>query len=181
MIHRALIAALAAGLGAGFLAGEAEAGKRRFHIWNGYEGYYLGPRYIPPPRYYRYFEDISPEEYEELYGDDFDDAYYDPNYEPPVRKLKPAKKKAATAPKTKTVTPVKTATQSSAKQPKSESKAALSCDKAGSIIGGYGFSNIKASDCNGQVYAFDAARDGKSYAIKLNALSGELTEVRKVR
>jgi hypothetical protein len=40
---------------------------------------------------------------------------------------------------------------------------------------------VKPTVCSGRVYAFDAARDGKAYAIKLNATNGELTEVRKVR
>ncbi len=60
-------------------------------------------------------------------------------------------------------------------------KGSLSCEKAETIISGYGFTGVKASSCEGKVYAFDAARDGKTYAIKLDAASGELTEVRKVR
>ena len=191
MIHRALIATLAAGLAAGLLSIDAEAGHRfKNHWFYSYDG-------NPPPRYSRYYrnyEDISPEEYEQLYGDDLDEAYYDPYYEPPVRKLKPAKKKAVKSQPAPTArkkaTPLKTAAPSvekpkitvpAAEKPKPQSTASLSCDKAGAIISGYGFSAIKASDCTGQVYAFDAARDGKSYAIKLNAASGELTEVRKVR
>jgi hypothetical protein len=72
---------------------------------------------------------------------------------------------------------------SAAKTPSqaAKSKYAVSCDKAGSILAGYGFSAVTAANCSGQVYAFDATRDGKSYAIKLNAANGELTEVRKVR
>ena len=62
----------------------------------------------------------------------------------------------------------------------SSKSAAVSCDKAASIITGYGFSDVKPADCQGQVYAFNAARDGKAYAIKLNSISGELTEVKKV-
>jgi hypothetical protein len=64
---------------------------------------------------------------------------------------------------------------------KPKSQAALTCEKAGTIVGGYGFSAVKPSNCSGQVYAFDASRGGQSYAIKLNAASGELTEVRKLR
>lgn len=56
----------------------------------------------------------------------------------------------------------------------------LSCDKAGAIVADYAFSAIKPSNCNGQIYAFNASRDGKSFAITLDAVSGELIEVRKV-
>ena len=56
---------------------------------------------------------------------------------------------------------------------------ALSCDKAGQIISGYGFSAVKPSVCTGKVYAFNATRDGNSFAIKLDSGSGELTEVKK--
>ena len=193
MIHRTLIAALAAALAAGFFAGEANAGKHfRNHWFFGYQGYYPGPEYVPPRRYGRWYYN-DPEDYDDAYDEDFDETYYDPYYEPPLRK--PIKKKAATSQpqlsvpkktvKTQSPVPKTAAPLSAAAKPSSQSaaksKGALSCEKAGSIISGYGFSAIKASDCNGQVYAFDASRGGKSYAIKLNAASGELTEVRKVR
>lgn len=55
----------------------------------------------------------------------------------------------------------------------------LSCDKAGAIVGDFGFSAIKPSDCDGQVYAFAASRDGKPFKITLNSASGELIQVRK--
>ena len=55
----------------------------------------------------------------------------------------------------------------------------LSCDRAETIVGGYGFSDIKATDCDGQVLSFGANRDGKSFLITLNALNGELIQVRK--
>ena len=212
MNYRPLIAALVAGFSVVCFAGQAEAGKR-LRYYYGYEGYYPGPEYIPPPRYYPYFPPagyLTPEEYEDLYGDDFDESYYDPYYDaPPVRKLKPAKKKAAASPPAKrktatvkTVTPLKTeppvktaaqqplktetpakaATQTAAEESAPKSKTgALSCDKASSILSGYGFSDIKAASCTGHVYAFNATRDGKPYAVKLNAANGELTEVRKVR
>ena len=56
----------------------------------------------------------------------------------------------------------------------------MTCDKAGTIIEGYGFSGVKPGSCKGQVYAFNATRDGKSFAIKVNAANGELTEVKKL-
>lgn len=55
----------------------------------------------------------------------------------------------------------------------------LSCNKAETIVGGYGFSEIKPADCNGQVFSFDANRDGKSFMITLNAVNGELIQVRR--
>jgi hypothetical protein len=61
-----------------------------------------------------------------------------------------------------------------------EPDATLSCDKAGSIVGGYGFIAINPADCEGRVYAFNASRDGKAFTVTLNAASGELIEVRKV-
>jgi|GEM_PF-3150379 len=236
MAYRALMITLAGVLGASFLADDAEARHRGRWVY-GYGGYYPGPAYLPPPppRYYRYrLRRMSPEEYYDAYGDN-----YDPYFEPPVRKVKPLKKRkafkntkkkvaktqagvsksqpapkrkvakstapnmepVAAAPKKETVAapkkeivaasrtetvaaprkePVKTVAKS-APQPVASSKGGLSCEKAGTIISGYGFSGVKASNCSGQVYAFDAARDGKTYAIKLDSANGELTEVRKVR
>lgn len=209
MTHRALILAVSAVLAAGFLASDAEANHRK-RMFYGY-GYYQPP---PPPAGYRYY-DMSPEEFEQIFGDD--DGYY---YDRPVRKIKPAKKKKiaksrslkkktvksqAAAPKktTKSVAavkqtepakqpepapvtkkdPVKTAAAKATAAPQTEtkSKAAVSCEKAGTILTGYGFSDIKPSICTGKEYTFDAARDGKTYAIKLNSANGELTEVRKLR
>ena len=46
---------------------------------------------------------------------------------------------------------------------------ALSCDKATSVVSGYGFSSVTPSSCTGKVYAFNATRDGKSFAIKLDS------------
>jgi hypothetical protein len=86
-----------------------------------------------------------------------------------------AVKTAAVSPKPETAAP-------SAKTDAPAAKAAsgaLSCDKAGQIISGYGFSGVKPSVCTGKVYAFDATRDGSSFAIKLDSSSGELTEVKK--
>lgn len=67
----------------------------------------------------------------------------------------------------------------SAKAP-TKSPALLSCDKAETIVDGYGFSAVKPSDCDGQVFAFNASRDGKPYLVTLNAVSGELIQVRKL-
>lgn len=55
----------------------------------------------------------------------------------------------------------------------------VSCEAAAGIIGDFGFSDVRAKQCDGQVYDFDATRDGKGYSIKLSAADGELTEVRR--
>ena len=56
----------------------------------------------------------------------------------------------------------------------------LSCEKATSVVSGFGFSSVEASSCAGKVYAFNAKRGGNSFAIKLDPASGELTEVKKL-
>lgn len=61
-----------------------------------------------------------------------------------------------------------------------QSPSILSCNKAATIVGGYGFTGVTSSDCDGQVYSFNASRDGKPFMITLNSNSGELIKVRKV-
>ena len=56
----------------------------------------------------------------------------------------------------------------------------MSCDEARSIIASYGFSAVKAESCTGKLYAFSAARGGKTFAIRLDPARGELTEVKKL-
>ncbi len=161
--------------------GDAEAGARlRFHYAPVYGDYDPEPEWAPPPRYYYYYEEP---ELDRLY--EFDEGYYEPEYagpedEPvpvkPRKKVKPAASSALGA-ANKKVTMAKATTEES--QPKSA--AALSCDKATAIVSSYGFASVKAEDCQGQVYAFNATRDGKAYAVRLNAASGELTEVKKLQ
>ena len=153
---------------------------------------------------------LSEDEFNALYGEDvkqeedrFDETYYEPK---PLATAKP-KPKPATKSTAKSVKPgsaeVTTATLGEAPDvpaakkplpaakpsattaevpppPKSAATAGLSCDKAGSIITGYGFSSVKPDSCKGKVYAFNATRDGRSFAIKVDAASGELTEVKKL-
>lgn len=101
--------------------------------------------------------------------------------EPAVRK--PARKKATQAAKPvrkKKADPVTTASTSKApEKPKAEkvSGKLIPCSKASGIVADYGFSNVKSTDCQGQSYAFNATRDGKPFTIKVNSVSGELTEV----
>ena len=75
--------------------------------------------------------------------------------------------------------PIQSGTSSvSASQPKST--AGMSCEKATSIVAGYGFSAVKPDSCSGKIYAFNATRDGRTFAIKFDAGNGELTEVKKL-
>lgn len=93
----------------------------------------------------------------------FDESYYDP------QPVSPAPKKPAAPAKTKPpAKPVQTV------------KAPMSCEKATALVSGFGFSSVEATNCNGKVYAFNAQRDGRSFSIKLDPASGELTEVKKM-
>lgn len=164
------------------LAGsEAGAGTRlRFHYAPFYGLYDPGPELMPRSGYYYYFNEPEPGRFYE-----YDESYYEPEYlrpddEPapvkPRKKLKPA---AASVPDA--ATKKAAVAKAAAAEVQRKSTAALSCDKATAIVSGYGFATVKAEDCEGQVYAFNATRDGKAYAIKLSAASGELTEVKKLQ
>lgn len=69
--------------------------------------------------------------------------------------------------------------QVAAQVPASESSAAMSCEAAADIVRSFGFSDVESTSCSGEVYGFDAVRDGSAYSIRLSAANGELTEVRK--
>lgn len=71
--------------------------------------------------------------------------------------------------------------QPSLEKVKAKPPALVSCEKASSIIGSYGFTAVTPSDCAGNVYSFDASRGGKSFAIKLDAVKGDLIEVQKLQ
>jgi hypothetical protein len=150
------------------------------------EPYYPGPpiiRHVPGLRIFFGDYALTEEEFDQLYGNGR--RVYRDDYEPePMPKRKATereKKKPARKNATKPVKPAKPAAESSAGQKKTASKAeGLSCDKATSVVSGYGFSSVTPSSCSGKVYAFNATRDGKSFAIKLDSASGELTEVKKL-
>ena len=126
--------------------------------------------YYPGPDYDDYDDDV--EEPQAAYG--YEPDYYEPEYAPPrkVIKRKPkaqlASREAEPAPR-----PIKR------KIVAAPSAKLMSCSKASGIVSGYGFSDVKSTDCQGQSYAFKAMRDGKPYVIKLSAKSGELTDVAK--
>jgi hypothetical protein len=94
----------------------------------------------------------------------------------------PKKKTAKAVPATKSSLPaVEKKTVSSNGKKTAGAATAISCEKAGEIVSGYGFANVTPSTCIGQVFAFNATRTGKPYVVKLSSASGELTEVNKVQ
>lgn len=143
-----------------------------------------------------------------LYGSDeeFDESYYDPSHDlvsqpPPAKKTaavtkaplakpKIAKKPVSTAASAKpaakkqvTSTPSAPAPVESEPEAKAVKTAAapiLTCEKAGQIVAGYGFIDVKPKSCDGLLYEFDAERDGKAFAIKIDRGNGELSEVTKL-
>ncbi len=202
MLPRILSAATFALIASTFLLPTAaEAGSRWRFL---HPDYYF---YDPPPRDF-YAEDFGDDEY---YEDerprayyDRDDEYYEPRYyegeEPvyiaPKKKqkktvkavptAKPAiKKSVASTEKKKAVTASVASVEKNAVIPAEKKTASagpgMSCDKAGKIVSGYGFTSVKPATCTGQVFAFNATRSGKAYVIKLSSASGELTEVKKVQ
>jgi hypothetical protein len=55
----------------------------------------------------------------------------------------------------------------------------ISCEAAADIVRNFGFSDVQSTSCSGQVYGFNADRDGSAYSITISAADGELTEVRR--
>lgn len=165
-------------------------------------GYYF---YDPPPRdFYAYEYDDEDYYYDDderpLSYYDPDDDYYEPRYEgeepvyiAPKKKTKktakavpapkPVAKKsmAVTSTETKSVATVEKKAVAPAEKKTAAAATGMSCDKAGQIVSGYGFTSVKPATCTGQVFAFNATRSGKAYVIKLSSASGELTEVKKVQ
>jgi hypothetical protein len=112
----------------------------------------------------------------------YEDDYYDPRYEPrkdPARKLgaqkPPAEKpqKAAAIPAAKPVQKLDTV--------KPAAVSGVTCAKATSVVGTYGFTDVKPVACTGKVYTFSAARGAKKYEIRVSAANGSLTEVKKLQ
>jgi hypothetical protein len=96
----------------------------------------------------------------------------------PVPKLAPAAKRKiaplALAPEAKP----KLATASITPVKPSASKT-IGCSAGAAIVTGYGFANVTPKTCTGNIYAYSAVRDGKSYVIKVTSAQGEITEVTK--
>jgi hypothetical protein len=204
MFVRAFTLSLATLLIFGLAAETAQADHRKRHRRIIVEDeYYPGPAFIREvPGLRIFFGDyaLSEEEFDQLYGSrrrdrydrGYDERYYEPEPAPPRRRsvapeqqnrkktvAKPAKpssnKETASA-----VTGKQTDQKKALRKSTPAAASALSCEKATSVVTGYGFSSVTPSSCNGKVYAFNATRDGKSFAIKLDSASGELTEVKKL-
>lgn len=201
MIVRALSLTLAVVVAGGILASEAGADHRKRHRRD-VERYYGPPEvFVGVPGLRLFFGDyaLSPEEYDALYGREprnFDESYYEPEPITPKPKKKPVAKAVKTAPPaaaaaaprdsqpadnqtTASLAPQSGSTGKAAAKPAAKN-AVLSCDKAGGVVSGYGFSDVTAASCEGKVYAFNATRAGKSFSVKLDPATGELTEVKKL-
>jgi hypothetical protein len=181
MFVRGITLSLATLLATGVMVEHASADHER--------GGYYGPpiiREIPGLRILFGDYALSAEEFDELYGTPRRAYRYDEEPEPrktrkarererdQQKQLQKQKQKSKTTAKpTKPAEPKKTAAKTAA-------ASNLSCEKATSVVTGYGFSSVTPSSCSGKVYAFNATRDGKSFAIKLDSANGELTEVKKL-
>ncbi|MCA3561879.1 MAG: hypothetical protein IOC82_12710 [Aestuariivirga sp.] len=155
-------------------------------------GTYSGPpivRNIPGLRLLFGDYTLTEEEYNKLFEKkkkkpQIDESYYEPQPAAPA-KPKPAKPAASTvtapakqAAPANPALPQKTASAGAAPNP--AGGAPLSCEKATEVVSGFGFSSVEASSCSGKLYAFNAKRGGRSFAIKLDPASGEITEVKKL-
>lgn len=184
MFVKVLSASVAAAMAIGMFAVEAQADHRKKRRAIAYDHYYAGPKVVRSvPGLRLFFGDyaLTEEEFNQLYGtqDNFDESYYDPE---PVAPPKPRQKKvvkASPAPSGTTAS-IDTSKKPEAKPVAAATASALPCDKATAIVSDYGFTGVKAETCKGKVYAFNATRDGKPFAIKVDSASGELTEVKKL-
>ena len=133
-----------------------------------------------PMAYY----DPDDEYYERGYEGD-EPVYIAPKKKKTAKKAKPVEKKSIASTKKKvakaSVASVEKNAVSSTEKKTASATGGVSCNNAGAIVAGYGFTSVKPTACTGQVYAFNATRSGKAYVIKLSSVSGELTEVRKVQ
>jgi hypothetical protein len=206
MLSRIISAAAFALVASTVLLPTAAEADSRWRFLN--PGYYF---YNPPPRdFYAYEYDDEDYYYDDderpLSYYDPDDDYYEPRYEgeepvyitpkkkakktvkavpvpKPVAKKSVAatQKKAVTSSETKSVASVEKKALAPAEKKTASAAPGMSCDKAGQIVSGYGFTSVQPTACTGQIFAFNATRSGKAYVIKLSSASGELTEVKKVQ
>lgn len=184
MCVRGFALSFAALLAFGALSTTAEAGQRNPPPPPDYVEEYSGPpiiRHIPGLRILFGDYALSEEEFDALYGQKkkrvIDESYYEPQPAAPKAKRQTPQKKPATAAKPATADKAAPA-QQPAKS--TQASAAMSCEKATTVVSGYGFSSVEAASCSGKLYAFNAKRDGKSFAIKVDPASGQLTEVKKL-
>lgn len=165
----------------------AHAGSERREAPSVYDDTYTGPpviRRIPGVRILFGDSALEDEEFDDLNGQNkkkkkkqLDESYYEPAPAAPA-KPKVVKPPAASAakPPANPALPQKAAASPAKPLPDGP----LSCEKATSVVSGYGFSSVEASTCSGKLYAFNGKRGGNSFAIKLDPASGELTEVKKL-
>lgn len=188
-IIRGLSLCAVALLALGTLAGTASAGGNNGEAPPVYEDNYTGPpiiRRIPGLRILFGDSAVSDDEYGQLNEkkkkkQQIDESYYEPQPAQPAKPkvVKPPAKATAAKPAAPAnpAQPQKTASAAPVKAP---SDGPLSCEKATEVVAGYGFSSVEASACSGKLYAFNAKRGGKSFTIKLDPASGQLTEVKKL-
>ena len=180
--------ALAAITGTLIMPNSAEAGWRwRLHFLQPhYYTYYPRPIDLYSSNYDYgndgdYYDDPPPAAYYDP-QDSYQDSYYEPEYNgqdnEPVYIAPKKKKIAKIVPVTK---PVVNKSATLTEKAVAPGTTAVTCDKAGKIVSGYGFTSVQPTNCSGQVFAFNATRGGRAYVIKLSSASGELTEVKKVQ
>lgn len=171
-------------LALGHDADAASAGSEKREAPSVYDDTYTGPpviRRIPGVRILFGDSVLEDEEFDDgqkkKKKKQLDESYYEPAPAAPAKPkvVKPPPKAAATPPANPAL-PQKAAASPAKPLPEGP----LSCEKATSVVSGYGFSSVEASTCSGKLYAFNAKRGGNSFAIKLDPASGELTEVKKL-
>lgn len=175
-------------LALGHHADAASAGSERREAPSVYDDTYSGPpviRRIPGVRIL-FGDSVQDEDaFDDVDGQkkkkkrkQLDESYYEPAPAAPVKpKVAKPPARSAAQPPANPALPQKSAATAPAK-PLAEGP--LSCEKATSVVSGYGFSSVEAATCSGKLYAFNAKRGGNSFAIKLDPASGQLTEVKKL-
>lgn len=152
---------------------------------------YTGPpiiRNIPGLRLLFGEPAMTQDQYDQLYKKkkkkQIDETYYVPTpaTPPKPKPLKPPAASTATpaTPPNAPANPALPQKTAAATPAKPLADGPLSCEKATEVVSGFGFSSVEASSCSGKLYAFNAKRGGKSFAIKLDPASGQLTEVKKL-
>lgn len=176
-------------LALGHDAGAASAGSETREAPSIYGDSYTGPpliRRIPgvrilfgdPATDAQETDDVSRQTKKKKQQQQLDESYYEPAPATPAKpKVTKPPAKAAAKPPANPALPQKSASAAAAK-PLAEGP--LSCEKATSLVSGYGFSSVEAATCSGKLYAFNAKRGANSFAIKLDPASGQLTEVKKL-
>ncbi len=56
----------------------------------------------------------------------------------------------------------------------------LNCRQARRVVRSYGYRNIRALDCRGKRYTFNAIKHGRWYQVRLNSRNGRLFGVRRL-